>query len=157
MNKKELYWFAGLLEGEGSFMKGNPSRPHLPIISVEMTDKDIVEKICNIFGNKCISPKTRNILWKKTYRAKLVGKKAVNLMKTIKPLMGIRRQKQIGLAISTYKDLSNTKLSKSNVLKIKRRLSNKEKHFDIAKDFGVSRSTISYINSGKSWKMVDMV
>jgi len=39
-----IHWFAGLLEAEGSFMKGTPSRPGSPIVSLQMTDEDVVEK-----------------------------------------------------------------------------------------------------------------
>ena len=44
-----LYWLAGILEGEGSFMKGVPSNPNSPRIAIQMTDKDVLEKVAAIF------------------------------------------------------------------------------------------------------------
>ena len=58
ISEKDLYWLVGLLEGEGSFMvltseirrKGGTK---LPInIQISMSDKDIMEKVSNIFKTK---------------------------------------------------------------------------------------------------------
>jgi hypothetical protein len=46
----ELYWLAGLLEGEGSFVKGPPSRPNCPIVQLAMTDGDVVERAARLLG-----------------------------------------------------------------------------------------------------------
>lgn len=46
------------------------------------------------------------------------------------------------------------KLSIDDVIEIKKRLSNKEFHKDIAKDYGVSISQISAINTNRKWKHV---
>jgi group I intron endonuclease len=45
----------------------------------------------------------------------------------------------------------NAKLSEDDVRKIKMRLTNKEKHQQIADDFNVSRSVITRINNGTRW------
>jgi hypothetical protein len=49
IDKKTLHWLAGYLEGEGSFMKGSPSTPNQPIITVSSTDEDIIRKVAGIF------------------------------------------------------------------------------------------------------------
>jgi hypothetical protein len=46
----ELHWLAGLLEGEGSFTAGPPSSPRMPVISVNMTDEDVVARLGRIPG-----------------------------------------------------------------------------------------------------------
>lgn len=49
---KEIYWLAGLLEGEGCFhayRQGRKKTPN-PLVQVQvaMTDKDVVERIAGI-------------------------------------------------------------------------------------------------------------
>jgi hypothetical protein len=41
----DLHWLAGLLEGEGSFLKGPPSAPRHPILALQMTDEDVVARV----------------------------------------------------------------------------------------------------------------
>lgn len=100
MHTIELHWLAGLLEGEGSFMQGPPSDPHKPIISIEMTDKDVVARVSSLFGTKVLTPVKRG-QYKQTYVCRVRGARAVALMQQLYPLMGIRRQRQIGKALST--------------------------------------------------------
>ena len=45
LSPQSLYWLAGLLEGEGSFLKPPPSKPTRVILSVEMTDRDLLERV----------------------------------------------------------------------------------------------------------------
>lgn len=52
MENNDLHWLAGLLEGEGSFMKPSPSSPNCPIISLQMTDEDIVKRVSLLFNCK---------------------------------------------------------------------------------------------------------
>lgn len=102
VNHATLSWLSGLLEGEGSFMKGPPSRPNLPFVSVTMTDLDVVQKAGDLFGVKVINQKPATPRNKPLYRASVRGSKAVLLMHLLKPLMGQRRQLQIELALSSY-------------------------------------------------------
>lgn len=44
------------------------------------------------------------------------------------------------------------KVNSEQVLEIRRRLALGETHKDLAKEFGVCRSTISLINTGRTWK-----
>lgn len=50
IDNKTFYWLIGLLEGEGSFMKGPPSQPNSARIALAMTDLDVVEKVANIWN-----------------------------------------------------------------------------------------------------------
>lgn len=45
MDRKDLYWLAGLLEGESSFQKPMHSEPKYPRLKLSMNDYDIVEKV----------------------------------------------------------------------------------------------------------------
>lgn len=60
IDNNDLYWLAGILEGEGSFMKGPPSAPNSPVVSCNMTDLDVIEKISKIFNRTVLFSKSRN-------------------------------------------------------------------------------------------------
>uniref|UniRef100_A0A6H1ZAX7 Putative homing endonuclease n=1 Tax=viral metagenome TaxID=1070528 RepID=A0A6H1ZAX7_9ZZZZ len=91
MNINEMYWLAGLLEGEGCFTIGNTQSP---MISLGMNDKDIIEHAANLLGNLNIEEKTTSSGHTR-YRISLNGKDAVSAMIALKPLMGERRQQRI--------------------------------------------------------------
>jgi len=97
----ELYWLAGLLEGEGSFMQGPPSDAHRPLISVEMTDEDVIARVSVLFKTKVLKPAKRGE-YKQTYTCRVTGDRAAELMRALRPYMGLRRQKQIDKALSCY-------------------------------------------------------
>lgn len=58
-----IAWAAGILEGEGCFLKSKDKRSnyHKVAIQVEMTDKDVVEELQRIFGGS---------LWESNYPSK---------------------------------------------------------------------------------------
>ncbi|MBA7675141.1 hypothetical protein ES703_83370 [subsurface metagenome] len=164
MNQLELYWLAGMLEGEGSFIAGPPSDPNQPRISFCTTDRDVVEKVASLFRVKYIRswiPKRGQRGYGK-YKTSLAvcikGRPAVILMNELKPLMGERRRKQIEKAINSYDPFyinkARSKLNEVQVRKIYRRASDGEEHKNIAKDFQIDRSTVSGIKIGKSWKFL---
>lgn len=68
------------------------------------------------------------------------------------------RKENAEAARKIYKNKTNrhtaAKLTKDQVLEIKELLKQKIKQKDIAKKYGVSRTPISHINSGKSWKHI---
>ena len=155
LSKENKYWLAGLLEGEGSFCKGPPSSPRAPRVGIQMTDKDIVEKVAGLFGCKCIFLSKQKANWHSTYVARRVGKKAVELMQILKPLMGKRRQEQIQRALNCYKPKPHgVKLVVEQVREIKKRFSCGETTRELAKDFGVSISTTRAIVAKRTWKFV---
>jgi len=118
-----LHWLAGLLEGEGSFLKPPPSSPNSVVISLQMTDEDIVSRVSSIFGVKYHRIVPKNTAWKDSFSIVLRGVKAMELMKRLQPLMGSRRQKQIQDALGRYdperrdRAIANSrKLSEENLL-----------------------------------------
>jgi hypothetical protein len=158
MDERDLYWLAGLLEGEGSFVAGPPSSPNRPRIQISMTDQDVVERVAAFFGIQYIQVRRQGKEgqnWKTAYNVFLRGKRAIALMKILYPLMGKRRRKQIEHALASYdpyKHCKNTaKLSESQVLEIYRRAHAGERHHLIAAEFGVNRTTVTDIKRGKSW------
>src|SRR5450759_1986345 len=104
METNELTWLAGLLEGEGSFLSGPPSKPNRPCISLSMADLDIVQRAAGLVGVRAIQ--TRRFPAEESrepiYVIYLYGSRAVTLMLTLRPLMSRRRSTQIGAAVASY-------------------------------------------------------
>ncbi len=158
-----LHWLAGLLEGEGSFLAPLPSAPTIPHISITMTDEDIIERVSHLFRNHHYLLSQTNTSWKVAYKAVLGGSHAVELMRTVYPLMGQRRQLQIDRALNNYVDRSdamrnvnNNKLNESQVREIKQRIALKHTSKEIAADYGITIFTIREIRQGKIWKHVTL-
>lgn len=104
---EDLYWLAGILEAEGSFLKPVPSAPNSPIITIQTTDKDVAHKVAGLFGmsvSEYQPKKTKKSgeLPKKVNVISLRGKKAISWMIKLKDLMGQRRQQQIVSAIMAH-------------------------------------------------------
>jgi hypothetical protein len=95
MDEQDLHWLAGLLEGEGSFLKPSPSEPKLPRITIEMTDEDVIRKVAGLFEVKYYATLRRSDGRKVTYKVQVKGGRAVSIMQRVFPLMGIRRKQQI--------------------------------------------------------------
>jgi hypothetical protein len=102
----EYAWLAGLLEGEGTFLKGSPSLPWRPRVRLSMTDEDVVRRAADIVGIKSIQRyDQKNPNWKPCYIMQVSGQRAVDLMRLIRPTMGLRRQGQIDVALACWNPL----------------------------------------------------
>lgn len=153
MIETDLAWLAGLLEGEGSFLKAPPSNPNCPRISLEMTDKDVVERAALLMGGKAVKRLLKSTVWKPTYRVIIKGSRAVALMRLLHSKMGERRRSQINIALEKYiermKGDNTRRLSEDQVREIRQR--NGSTISALAREFGVSRPTIRSIRDRKSW------
>lgn len=96
MKKHELYWLAGILEGEGCFglYAIGRSGHKYPRIQLTMCDEDIVTRAIMFMGGKVHGPYK-----KKNRKPRWVGYvpsgKAIAMMRQLFPLMGKRRRKKI--------------------------------------------------------------
>lgn len=93
MNGFDIAWLAGVLEGEGSFFS---RRNAVPVISVQMTDVDVIDRIGRTFGgyytlkpNKCRPGR------KSVYRVCANGARAAAWMMVLWTYMGERRRRRI--------------------------------------------------------------
>jgi len=92
-------WLAGLLEGEGSFFisRSRARNKNRPCVRIEMTDRDVVARASvsagHILGRKPMAVCAQRIRngWTQSFRVQWVGGPAIDLMKKIRPYMGIRR------------------------------------------------------------------
>ena len=102
MDDKDLFWLAGLLEGEGSFLKPPPSEPNRPRISLEMVDEDVIQRAAQLFGLTYYmrNENKHHEAWKPTFKIAFRGKRATETMHQLYPLMSPRRQNQIEVAIN---------------------------------------------------------
>jgi hypothetical protein len=100
-----LAWIAGLMEGEGTFSRATPAMPRRPRLSIGMTDRDIVERVCDLWGTGISTHIPKVARFKQVYRTELVGGSAVALMALLRPHMSARRQAQIDQSVATYSPL----------------------------------------------------
>jgi len=95
---KNLYWLSGILEGEGCFCYYLS-----PGIRVGSTDEDIVHRIAKYFQKKVHGPYKYKTNKKSFYYVDIWGIEAINWMKRLYPLMGIRRKEKIKEIINKFK------------------------------------------------------
>lgn len=105
MNRYELCWLAGLLEGEGCFDLKNPmpgaGRPSARI-RVKMTDLDVIERVSKMWDRSLTKQKNGN--FRDVYYTQIQGLPALNLMMKLRPYMGTRRQSKIDEIVAAYVD-----------------------------------------------------
>lgn len=88
MQDKDLYWLAGLLEGEGCF---TCSKRGTSSIQIAMTDKDVMDRVHNLIGGHYGTYQGRPNE-KVHYKVQLTRKSEVSsLGARLLPLMGSRR------------------------------------------------------------------
>lgn len=97
----ELAWLAGLLEGEGWF---GLARKRCPTISVQMTDKDVVEKAARVMNGKLYRPYEKGT-HRPVYRVQVAGASAIGWMLTLFTFLGERRRQRIKDVVTTWKEI----------------------------------------------------
>lgn len=144
MNNADLYWLAGLLEGEGSFLSGPPSKPNRTRISLQMTDRDVVERAAAILGSRmCVARSRQEAHHKGSYITMISYQRARDWMARLRPLMGERRQSQIDRALTSHDPsliARKRRLSADDVREIRRR-SRSERTNHLANEFGIAESS----------------
>lgn len=99
----ELYWFAGLFEGEGSSYCPKPGYFRL---SVDSTDLDVLERALQ-FGGKIYGPYTRGDR-KPCYKWVFQGSRAAALAMTMYSLLGDRRRFNLDNHLSSWRNTLNS-------------------------------------------------
>ena len=98
----KLLFLAGLFDGEGSFGvwgKGNGRKSFQ--CSVEMCDKDSVQKFADFFGGNVVKPRLRKSHWTQTYKWKLSGGRAYECVEMMVEYMSQRRQEKYENVVSS--------------------------------------------------------
>lgn len=149
-----INWLAGVLEAEGSFMKGPPSDLNSSRISIQMSDKDTIDKISLLWnvGVNAYTPKGQNkqgSCFKEIYMCALRGGKARIWMNTLKNYMGVRRQEQIATALNAYNQnakeecyTKSRKISDDRLQDVFNKISTGLSYEKVASEYGVTRNVI---------------
>jgi hypothetical protein len=94
MNVEELYWTAGIFEGEGCMSVTRANRRSGGSISVYvgMTDKDVIDRLDSYWPGKRYVREHKGKDWKPLYLWQLNGLEAYNFVKVMYPILGERRK-----------------------------------------------------------------
>ena len=153
MTKQELWWLAGWMEGEGSFLCGPPSRPTTCSLSGCSTDLDTIQKVALILGTRYYVTSKKKKHYKTAYVCRLTGTRARDLMLKLKPLMSDWRQIQITKAVSGfYKRTKQRKFSAELIREIRASSGTTR---EIGKKFGLSHNMVSGIKTRKYYDDVE--
>jgi len=98
----DFHWLVGILEGEGTFVAGPPSRPHSPCIRVEMTDKDVMIRIGMLLARAVIAVGRRSVRHRIPYAVSIRGVEAVRLMALVRDDLSPQRRAQIERALADW-------------------------------------------------------
>lgn len=105
MNKANRAWVAGILEGEGCFYAHKRRTKLYPRVTINMSDKDVLERFAkyvgfgNVYGD---TRKDKPSHWRYMWRWDVSGPKAALLMYEVFPLMCERRQCKIQEVLLGY-------------------------------------------------------
>jgi len=107
IDQKDLYWLAGLIEGEGYF---GIRHGYSPTVSLQMTDKDIVDRAHCVLGfglrHERTLPSGKGCYsWTVLRQAQAAG-----LMMTLLPLMGARRAARITECLTIWRAVPTKRL-----------------------------------------------
>jgi hypothetical protein len=152
--QSDLHWLAGLLEGEGSFLRGPPSAPRTPAVAVSMIDRDIIERAARLLDCAVHRIRARREEWRDAYVAGVRGPRAVEWMQRLRPLMGERRRRQIDRALASYAPDPTRLLDDGQAAEALRRLATGESVRDVADGFKTSIWCIYDLRSGRTHKHV---
>ncbi len=102
---KDIYWVAGIIEGEGSFLlarrhstcRGIGKTVYIyPSILLGMTDKDVVERVAGLLKSSVRKRGGRSRpVRKDIWITQILGARAASWMMTLLPIMGTRRADRI--------------------------------------------------------------
>ena len=137
-------WLAGYLEGEGSFVKGPPSAPNSPRITVQSTDEDVIQMVAALFGRAYFRPRSSQPHFKQCFATHIKGAAAIDLMILLRPYMGSRRQESIDAAIASGAAL-RTPLTPRQCRDVRDRHAAGESLRSLGRRFDVSHETIRRI------------
>src|SRR5207249_4544190 len=101
MEPADLRWLAGLLEGEGTFLRPVPSAPRAPLIRLAMTDHDVVRRAADVLERSVVSPKSERVQGHRTvFMVTVKGAPAIRWMRVLRPYLSRTRQAQIDRALA---------------------------------------------------------
>lgn len=152
----EHAWVAGYLKGEGCFTDS-----HRPRITVQSTDRDVLERLARRWGTRARSVRERNRSWSPAYTVAVCGEDAAREMIRIAPFMGERRGSRIESILRQFADRvsagnygpsSQRLLSDDDVALARDLLAEGHSFAAIGRVLGVHRAHIHQIATGRTYK-----
>ncbi len=132
-------------------MKGSPSKPNQPIIALSMTDEDVVSRVAGLLGTTYTRHDRNEGRWKPSYQLRIKGSRARWWMEHLRPVMGLRRQEQIDIALASYDPDYGRILSHDKARQIRARKAAGESAVDLGEEFGVTKWMIYAVCQGRSY------
>lgn len=98
----DIYWAAGFLEGEGSFIARRVPGAVVREVACQQAQEEPLARLREFFGGRIylLSERPRR---KPCWTWKVSGSRAMGVMMTLYPIMSPRRQEQIVLALSLHR------------------------------------------------------
>ena len=98
-----FFWLVGLFEGEACFLYDRGKRN--PEIQLEMVDEHVIARVAALFGlgYQRRDRRDRQPNSNVSYRVRIYGRRALQVMKRIEPYMSPRRQSAILLVEAKYR------------------------------------------------------
>lgn len=144
---QRITWFAGLFEGEGSFVfaNGKPKAMHLT-----STDKDVLDRIVEYVGGSIYPLKKRQSHHKDAWIWASHGSHSVSLAKSIKPYLLARRKARCEEYIRLFSTMENFREIQASqksalTLKVIKLRTDGLTHQAIADRLGVDRTYVTHI------------
>lgn len=110
MKEADIYYTAGLIDGEGSIMLTSMNRGKMrsPCVSVTMTTKEVLEYLKETHGGHIITITNRNQKkWKQSWMWQLQRNAAYEFMKDVGPyLKEPKKRKRAELIVAKYKEVT---------------------------------------------------
>lgn len=100
MTTHDIYWLAGMMEGEGYFRN---TKGCCPIISFTSTDFDIAVRVSLLLDATIWGYQPGNLKHKRAYRVDISGRKAAGWMLTLYSLLGQRRKQKIRELLAAWR------------------------------------------------------
>lgn len=135
-----------------SIMKPNPHKQGYHLISLRMNGKSFYFYIHHLVLTAfvCERPKGLECNHKNTIK----NDNRVDNLEWITPKKNIQHAIENGLRNLVGENNHKAKLTESDVIEIRKRLKNNEFQKTIAKDYGVSATTIGHISRNESWRHI---
>ena len=114
MKLTDIYWAAGIIEGEGCIISGvdQKKKSKYARLAVEMCDLDILKRLQAILGPYAhLRERTETQLrphWRTRYILQICGPALASWLMTLYPLLGERRKKAALAALTTWKAMKHS-------------------------------------------------
>ncbi|AEK07030.1 hypothetical protein SEA_JPICKLES_160 [Mycobacterium phage JPickles] len=116
------------------------------IISIQMTDLDIIERVAKMVDKKIYRPRKRQEHWKQCYQVVVRGESARYWMTRLRPLMGERRRGQIDEALRSSATPSRKRaLLEHDAQSLLLEFASGVPAPDLAKKYGIARESVYHL------------